>query len=480
MLVHQTFQYRAYTSKAGYAAFDEALRHLCNLYNAALAERILRYKLDKWPAYQHHYGIGKPDEKYSGYAWLKCWNCGVAGEYHVLRAVCEDCAVRKGKGIYFAEQSRELTQAQLDNPELHKLSRKVKVGVLYRLDLAFKRFFQRVEKGETPGFPRFKSLSQFKTMSPRGIEIYSRIRKQYWLKKSPDGKKAFLTVSGLPRLKIRTGKRGIPEGKLTRVTLTRKDWGITASMTFEVEKEELSKTDQAVGIDVGVAKLIATSDGETIQPFPADDPKDESLQRQMSKRHRKGKKKQSNRYRELQQQLRRHRANKRLRKRNRLHQLTTDLVRRYDLIAIEKLQLEQMTKSAKGTEKNPGTNVQQKAGLNRSILAQSWGLCAYQLKYKAEWAGKTVVSVPPHYTSQTCANCGTVSAENRKKENYKCACGYQADADVNAAINILCRALSTAGQNLGPGRPQDYRRPGGEVCAYPSSLQEPTTQAGGS
>jgi putative transposase len=61
------------------------------------------------------------------------------------------------------------------------------------------------------------------------------------------------------------------------------------------------------------------------------------------------------------------------------------------------------------------------------------------LSYKAESAGRIVVTVDPHYTSQTCGECGHVEAGNRVNQAVFCclACGHRAHADVNAARNIL-------------------------------------------
>ena len=64
-----------------------------------------------------------------------------------------------------------------------------------------------------------------------------------------------------------------------------------------------------------------------------------------------------------------------------------------------------MTRSARGTSDKPGRNVRAKAGLNRTILAQSWGRIRNQLAYKAAWAGRQVVEVDPRFTSQDCSDC---------------------------------------------------------------------------
>ena len=133
----------------------------------------------------------------------------------------------------------------------------------------------------------------------------------------------------------------------------------------------------------------------------------------------------------------------RVRNRNECHRITTDLVRRFGLIAVEDLAIRNMTRSAKGTIDNPGINVRQKSGLNRSITEQTWGMIRNQIAYKAEWAGREMVAVDPRFTSQRCSSCGMVAAKNRKSKQYQCAtCGMTEDADVNAALNILHKALA--------------------------------------
>jgi putative transposase len=80
-----------------------------------------------------------------------------------------------------------------------------------------------------------------------------------------------------------------------------------------------------------------------------------------------------------------------------------------------------------------------KTGLNRSIHDAGWELLLRMVAYKAESAGREVVAVNPRHTSQQCAQCGNISADNRQTQaKFECrACGHQAHADINAAINIL-------------------------------------------
>ena len=115
------------------------------------------------------------------------------------------------------------------------------------------------------------------------------------------------------------------------------------------------------------------------------------------------------------------------------------------MIKLEKLQVQNMSRSAKGTVDNPGINVKAKSGLNRSILDQGWGMFATMLKYKLAQRGGELVYVDPAYTSQTCAECGVIDKKSRKDQaTFECVhCGHTDNADVNAARNILqARALA--------------------------------------
>jgi hypothetical protein len=102
-----------------------------------------------------------------------------------------------------------------------------------------------------------------------------------------------------------------------------------------------------------------------------------------------------------------------------------------------------MTRSASGTVEQPGRNVAQKSGLNRSILEQIWGEISRQLTYKSEWYGSLFARVPAHYSSQECSECGHVSKENRESQAvFHCKkCGHEANADINAAVVILKRGI---------------------------------------
>ena len=124
------------------------------------------------------------------------------------------------------------------------------------------------------------------------------------------------------------------------------------------------------------------------------------------------------------------------------------------MIVIEDLKVSNMSKSAAGTIDEPGRNVAAKSGLNLAMLDQGWHEMRRQLEYKQLWRGGEVQAVNPAYTSQTCACCGHIAKENRKTQaDFVCVeCGYEVNADINGARNILARWNEkwAAGQSIMP------------------------------
>jgi putative transposase len=117
------------------------------------------------------------------------------------------------------------------------------------------------------------------------------------------------------------------------------------------------------------------------------------------------------------------------------HKLSRRLVDRYDTIALEALQVANMVRSASGTIERPGTQVAQKAGLNRSILDAGWAQLANMIAYKAEEAGRRIILVNPANTSRTCSACGHLHGDDRVTQALWqcCACGHRDHADINIA-----------------------------------------------
>ena len=136
-----------------------------------------------------------------------------------------------------------------------------------------------------------------------------------------------------------------------------------------------------------------------------------------------------------------------------IEKTTTKLAEENILVAMEDLDVQAMTKRPKPRPNpdNPGhwlhNGAKAKAGLDRSILSNCWGRVMTRLQDKMAANGGRLVIVPAAYTSQTCHKCGHVTKGNRESQAvFHCVkCGYEANADVNAAENILDRALSQTG-----------------------------------
>jgi transposase len=227
--------------------------------------------------------------------------------------------------------------------------------------------------------------------------------------------------------------RPVPDGmKSFRVTRDRSGrWHIG----FAVAPEPVSGpgTGEVVGVDRGVAVSAALSTGEMLN-CPALTPREarrlRSAERKLSAARRG-----SGRRGNVKARMARLKAREADRRKDWAEKTSTDLARRFDVIRVEDLKIRNMVRSAKGTGEAPGKNVAAKAGLNKAIHANGWGLLVRRLEDKAP--GR-VEKVPPAYTSQRCSACGHTAKESRKSQAvFLCvACGYAANADVNAARNI--------------------------------------------
>ena len=228
------------------------------------------------------------------------------------------------------------------------------------------------------------------------------------------------------------------QGTPKQVTVSQQSshWYISVQVEFELPKK-VHQSSSAIGVDMGVSKLFALSNGEVIAPVNSFKTYKEKLakaQKKLSKKKKfsSGWKKQKAKVQKTHSKI----ANIR---RDYLHKATTQLSKNHATIVIEDLQVKNMSASAKGDLENPGKNVKAKSRLNKSILDQGWFEARRQLDYKQQWRNGILVTVPAQYTSQKCAQCGHVEKANRASQaSFKCqSCGYTANADMNAAMNIL-------------------------------------------
>ena len=130
-----------------------------------------------------------------------------------------------------------------------------------------------------------------------------------------------------------------------------------------------------------------------------------------------------------------------------IEKVTTEIAKSHRVVVIEDLRVQAMTASARGTAEEPGRNVAQKAGLNRSILDKGWGMFVTRLEQKLAAVGGQLIRVPAAFSSQTCSGCGHVATESRvTRDRFRCVeCGSEQDADLNAALVIRGRGLARLG-----------------------------------
>lgn len=326
-----------------------------------------------------------------------------------------------GISLSAASQMAQLPEIKKLRPEYKDIGSQVLQDVIQRLDRAYQAFFRRVKAGEAPGFPRFRSHRRYDSLT---------FKQAGW---KLEGRRLRLQGIGTLRLFL---SRPI-EGTVKTVTLRRDrcgDWFAVFSCD-DVPTKPRPETGRAVGIDVGLEKFLATSDGEFVEN-PRHLRRQEAALKRTQRRVSKRKRGAQRRRKMVQTLARRHRKVQRSR-RDFHFKTALRLVRSCDQIAVEAL------------------NVR---GLSRGMLAKSvqdagWRQFLDILTGKAEEAGREIVAVNPRGTSQVCSGCGCEPKERKSLSVriHRCLeCGLVLDRDTNAARNILHLAAPNERGRAGP------------------------------
>jgi putative transposase len=404
--------YKLYTTAAQVAGLLNLLHSHKNLWNAALEERID--------------------------AWAKC-----------------------KKSISYEDQCKSLTQIRCDLPEdwatVNCSSQQI---TLRRLDKAFKAFYARCAKGQSPGFPRFKSIKRMPGFGFKGHGDGYRFTPNLQNKGKPDdfgnmlwSKHGVLRIAGVGHIRVRGQARAAGIIKSCELIHKKGTWFV--SITLECAETDLArarKEDVAMGADWGVNRLltIIRTDGalgevrEDIKNprwFKSSQDLQQALDRSIS-----SKKKYSNNWRKACASSAKFKAKQARKRHDHQHQLSAELASRCALFATESLTVRNMTASAAGTLEEPGRNVAQKSGLNREILDTAPTALFQKIAYKVLETGGDFLEAPTRSLkpSQTCPQCGSQKKKTLSMRVHLCtACGHTEDRDAASARVNLRWALGT-------------------------------------
>jgi putative transposase len=336
------------------------------------------------------------------------------------------------RSITLYDQAKALTEIRRDDPGGYG-SQPVAMPrwTLRHLEAAMQGFFARLTKGGPAGFPRYRSRSRWRSF---GLAQWSGIRLR--------GDQLLLKGFSRPiRVNMHRPMPGDAIPKQASITRKGGRWFVNIAIETKDVVVPHAGTGGSLGIDVGVARVAAFSDGilfSAVQPG-----KDHAAELRRSSRALARCQRGSRRREKVKARIGRLHGRIAAARSTKLHRLSAVTARFYSTIYVEDLAVRNMTRSAKGTAKKPGANVKVKAGPNRSILDAGLSRLIQLLGYKCERSGSRLVRVNARGTSQDCSRCGTKVSKTLSVRVHSCAnCGVVLDRDLNAARNVLLRGLA--------------------------------------
>ena len=325
--------------------------------------------------------------------------------------ICQIPELKEQPNYY--SQKASLTQLKVDRPWYKEIHSQVLQEVPKKVEITFERWLKGDSKGKKSGRPRFKGVGQYK------IFTYPQFKRHHFANNK-------ITLSKIGDVKVIV-HRPIPVGfDIKTVSVTKKADGYYVTLSLDDQTVPTIKPDfnydNIVGIDVGLIDFYVASDGSRINApkhLRKAEPKLKSAQRRVARR-----KKGSNRRKKAIKKLAiQHKKVADTRKDFHLKTART-LLDKYDVIAVEKLNIKGLVKTQ----------------LAKSINDAGWGQFIIILSNKAENGGLKVITVNPNGTSQECSNCGHKVKKRLSQRMHNCpVCHTSLCRDLNAAINIKAR-----------------------------------------
>lgn len=365
------------------------------------------------------------------------------------------------KSISYEDQCKSLTQIRGELPQdwagVNCSSQQI---TLRRLDKAFQAFYARCAKGQTPGFPRFKSIKRMPGFGFKGHGDGWRFTPNMLNEGRADdfgcirwGKHGVLRIQGVGHIKVRGQARSAGTVKSCELMHKYGQWFVSLTLACaDVDVARKRTADVAMSVDWGVSRLltIMRTDGahgvvrediDNPRWFQSDKDKSEALARSIS-----AKKRYSKNWRDACAKNAKFKAKQARRRHDYQHWLSAQIAARSAIFATEKLTIKNMSASAAGTVEKPGKNVAQKAGLNREMLDTAPGALFQKIAYKVPETGGQFLEAPTRTLkpSQTCPECGVQVKKTLSNRHHKCGkCGYENDRDAASALVVLKWALGT-------------------------------------
>jgi putative transposase len=362
--MRKTFKYRLYPTGNQVQALNNQLREACRLYNGALQER-------------------------------------------------RDAYTVAGISLSYYDQANQLKDIRSEGDcDLANFS--CSQDVLRRVEKTFQAFFGRVKRGETPGYPRFKSRFRYDSMTFPSYGDGCRLR--------DNGK---LYVQGVGEIKVKLHRP--VAGRIKTVTVKREAGRWYVGFSVEVGDTADASLYKDIGIDLGLMSFAVLSDGTVIdnpRPYRKAPAKLRIAQRRVARRKRgsKGRRK-------AVQLLRRVHVHVRHTRRDFHHQTARSLVDCYSVIFVEDLNIKGMARGM----------------LAKSVSDAGWAQFLQILTTKAAEAGRVVLGVNPSGTSQTCT-CGAPVPKTLSQRWHDClACGLSLARDHVSALLIQGLGRSLVG-----------------------------------
>jgi len=323
----------------------------------------------------------------------------------------------ESKAMSHKECSADVKRLKKEHPWLREPDSIAIQASLEHLQTAYDNYFKAQERGDRGwGLPVFKSKrNRHQSYTTKNVNGNIRVSDKH------------IRLPKLGSVSCRVSKR--LEGRILNVTVSQTPsckYYVSVCCT-DVAMPQYIKAGKAVGIDLGLSAIAVTSDGDDNTNHKYLNRSSKKLAREQRRLSRKtiggsNFEKQRIKVAKVYEQIAAKRSDS-------IHKMTTELVRKNDIIVMEDLAVTNMIKNRK---------------LSKAIADASWGEIKRQLEYKCEWHGRMFVQVGRFYPSSQLCQCGYRNADVKdlKIRFWSCPqCGLEHDRDVNAAMNILREGL---------------------------------------